>query len=628
MSKKNLLIFGCDFFREKKSSEINFWNDISVHFSHYFNEIVILSVNNRKVQQEMIGENIYLYNVQPCFLGNPGTWENSEYTGERFQKLPLSIAYKSYTFWRLQPTFDRIIERHRIGIVHYMRIFGLLNRILTRRYPEILFSITVPTHIDRGFPLHLFYHNIKNGAIKPMDRIIPTSEATRHKLIKLGLPPKKLKTIHWSSNVNDESPSASNIRNELALSEETQIILWSGPLQDANKKEFFFAHSVAKKVLEKTNRFSFVFAFKPCSLNSEYMKIDQDVTHIKILETDFNTFCALKREAILFLSPICNKNRTVAPAITWIEMMQLGLPVMTTYVDGVTELIKHGKTGFIVNSIDEAVATMLNFEITEQFREECRTVVKQKYNIKRIAEQYLNMWAEANKDLKKYKTNYKGRKMTTPIYEGKKRYQSLDVASAYDQIRFSNQKGKLTDKLEKKAIEKALKTTTISNGLVLDVPCGTGRMTELFLEKGFNVVAADISDAMMAHAIKRNDHFGHKVKFTKADVEKLNFEDNSFDVVLTIRLMHHIPPELHLVVLRELWRVTRRWVIITFSNKYSLQNIRRDLFSIFTKAPRYSISPTLFRQEVDQAGFDIIEYNHLLPLFSETVTVLLEKRVL
>ena len=216
--------------------------------------------------------------------------------------------------------------------------------------------------------------------------------------------------------------------------------------------------------------------------------------------------------------------------------------------------------------------------------------------------------------------------MAGSTYEGKRRYQSLDVAGAYDRMRFTSLKGKLTDRLEKKAIETALKKTNVLNGLVLDIPCGTGRMTEMLLKKGFEIVAADISDAMIAHAIKRNEHFGNKVKFVKADIENLIFNDSSFDVVLTIRLMHHIPPEHHSVVLRELSRVARRWVVITFSNKYSLQNMRRDLISRFTKSPRYSISPSLFRQEVDEVGFNIVEYIPMLPLFSETVTVLLEKR--
>lgn len=401
MSVKNLLLFGCDFFTEKKTSEINFWNDMAARFARSFDEIVVLSVNNRKVSQEMIGENIFLYNVPPRYLVNPGKSGNSELTGKSFHKLPFSTVYKSYTFRRIQPVIDHLIKRHQIGLIHYMRVFGLSNELLIKRYPDIVFSVTVPTHIDRGFPFHLIYHAIKNAAIKPMDRIIPTSEATRHKLIKLGLAPEKLKTIHWSSSVNNEYPSTSDIRVELVLAKETQIILWSGPLQDANKNEFFFALSVAKLVLEKTKRFSFVFAFKPSTLNPEYLKLARGNSYIKILETDFKTFCALKREAVLFLSPVCNKNRTVAPAITWIEMMQLGLPVMTTGVDGVKELIKHRESGFIVNNIDEAAALIVEFQITEQIKNNCRNVTMQKYNIDHIAAQYISMWDEAFKGLKK-----------------------------------------------------------------------------------------------------------------------------------------------------------------------------------------------------------------------------------
>ena len=55
---KNIMIFGCDFFQERKTSEINFWNDIVPLFADHFKQIVILSVNNRKTSQEKILENI------------------------------------------------------------------------------------------------------------------------------------------------------------------------------------------------------------------------------------------------------------------------------------------------------------------------------------------------------------------------------------------------------------------------------------------------------------------------------------------------------------------------------------------------------------------------------------------
>lgn len=215
--------------------------------------------------------------------------------------------------------------------------------------------------------------------------------------------------------------------------------------------------------------------------------------------------------------------------------------------------------------------------------------------------------------------------MENTSYEGKKRYQDPNVADNYDDRRFSSRKGQMTDKKEKQNILKALRRADIS-GHVLDVPCGTGRMTELLLQQGLRVTAGDISDEMMDHAQQRAEKYGNQVDFVKCDIENLQFPDAAFELILTIRLLHHIPPELHPGILRELHRVTREWVIITYSNKYSLQNLRRNIRSLVTKFPRYSISPSLFKREVAEAGFDIVEYLPMMPVVSESITVLLRKR--
>ncbi len=214
--------------------------------------------------------------------------------------------------------------------------------------------------------------------------------------------------------------------------------------------------------------------------------------------------------------------------------------------------------------------------------------------------------------------------MSEVQYEGKERYQAGAVADAYDQRRFTSLKGRLTDRLEKARVLTALERADV-DGPLLDIPCGTGRMTEMLLERGFDVTAADISEAMMKHAKEKTAGYGSKVRFVTADIEDLQFEDASFDLILTLRLLHHIPPELHSKVLEQLHRKTRKWVIMTFSNKYTLQNLQRNARSLFTKFPRYSISPALFKQEVTDAGFEIVEYLPLLPVFSESVVVLLEK---
>lgn len=211
-------------------------------------------------------------------------------------------------------------------------------------------------------------------------------------------------------------------------------------------------------------------------------------------------------------------------------------------------------------------------------------------------------------------------------YEGKDRYQNPKVAGDYDDIRFVSMQGKYTNKREIALVLKSLEIAGLQSGEILDLPCGTGRVTEALLDKGFRVTGGDISEEMMSHAKKKTVNYGDQVQFAKADIENLQFPDNSFDAVTTIRLLHHIPPSLHIQVLSELHRVSRQWVVITFSTKYALQNVRRNFKSVFTKFPRYSISPSLFKSEVDQVGFDIVSYIPMFPLISESNFVLLKKR--
>ena len=209
-------------------------------------------------------------------------------------------------------------------------------------------------------------------------------------------------------------------------------------------------------------------------------------------------------------------------------------------------------------------------------------------------------------------------------YQGKDRYKNPIVVKNYDKKRFKSLKGKLTDIREKACIEKALRISK-TNGPILDIPCGTGRITELLLEKGFKVTGADISSEMINYAKGRTIQNEDSVAFEIQDIEQMDFDSESYDMILTIRLLHHVPQSLHEKILKELHRVTRKWVIITFSNKYTIQNIKRNFISLFNKFPRYSISPEVFENEVRKAGFEIRLRLPLFLFFSESTFVLLEK---
>ncbi len=73
----------------------------------------------------------------------------------------------------------------------------------------------------------------------------------------------------------------------------------------------------------------------------------------------------------------------------------------------------------------------------------------------------------------------------------------------------------------------------------LDVGCGTGRWTKYLSERIGFIEAIDPSDAVFAadKVLQGIDN----VRITKASVETIPFDDETFDFVMSIGVLHHIP---------------------------------------------------------------------------------------
>jgi ubiquinone/menaquinone biosynthesis C-methylase UbiE len=94
---------------------------------------------------------------------------------------------------------------------------------------------------------------------------------------------------------------------------------------------------------------------------------------------------------------------------------------------------------------------------------------------------------------------------------------------------------------------------------VLDVGCGTGYFVRLLAEAvgpGGTVVGIDPDPTMVAYASGKARHLPNS-KFQIDRAESLHFPDEHFDLVVSSLVMHHVPPDLHARVLREMSRVLR-----------------------------------------------------------------------
>ncbi len=95
---------------------------------------------------------------------------------------------------------------------------------------------------------------------------------------------------------------------------------------------------------------------------------------------------------------------------------------------------------------------------------------------------------------------------------------------------------------------------------MLDVGCAKGFMLHDFKELMPNLTIAgiDISEYAIQHAIETVKHF-----LRIGNTKELPYEDNSFDLVISINTIHNLPLEECKRALREIQRVTRKYAFIT-----------------------------------------------------------------
>ncbi len=129
------------------------------------------------------------------------------------------------------------------------------------------------------------------------------------------------------------------------------------------------------------------------------------------------------------------------------------------------------------------------------------------------------------------------------------------------------------------AYAQKLKTLGFGGGKILDAGCGSGTMC-LVLSEEFpdcEVMGIDLSKPLLDYARSSvsGELSGNRVTFEEENVEKMGLEDNSFDVVLNVNMVHWVSHPISM--LNEIERVLKPEGFLF------VKDLRRSWLGVFEK---------------------------------------------
>jgi 2-polyprenyl-3-methyl-5-hydroxy-6-metoxy-1,4-benzoquinol methylase len=206
-------------------------------------------------------------------------------------------------------------------------------------------------------------------------------------------------------------------------------------------------------------------------------------------------------------------------------------------------------------------------------------------------------------------------------------YQDIAVAENYDRERFSSLAGRVFNRVEQYCIARAFMGLP-ENTLVLDLPCGTGRLAETLLRKGYRVHGIDISPAMLHVAAERLSSYGNRFQVTAQDIFTLPDDASpQYDAALCARVLIHFDLPQQIRFLRNVARLTRRHVIFTHSLSTPYQRTRRHLKGLLRQQPSegHPVTEQQLRELMAASGLREIRRLRPARLMTHAIIVVAEK---
>lgn len=138
------------------------------------------------------------------------------------------------------------------------------------------------------------------------------------------------------------------------------------------------------------------------------------------------------------------------------------------------------------------------------------------------------------------------------------------------------------------------------NANVLDVGCGAGIPSANFLDRaGFNVTGIDLSETMLRLARKNVPN----ATFKKMDMNDLKFNENTFDGIISVYALFHVPRGNHFSIFKSFFRILKPGGVMLINTGISESEGKSNFFGVPMFWSNHNPKTTL--ELVKKAGFSV-----------------------
>jgi glycosyltransferase involved in cell wall biosynthesis len=330
------------------------------------------------------------------------TWEWIEFEPHEFlaRVPPLSWNWTLkgglVSRWRVR-RLERERTRYSAALFNHMLPLFFL-RDFQRRIPTILSIDTTPRMVDAFGPWYAgwhspfrpFLHNMKRrfdrGVYMDCARILPWTDLVRHSLEQhYGVPPNRITVLSPGVDIEHWKCHRKARGNEKKM---INVLFVGGQ----------FWRKGGDLLVQVSKRDE----FKRCVFHivtREHIDAFGDNLHIHVdMDPNNESLKQLFAEADVFVLPT---KADFAPTNAICEAMAMGLPVITTYVGGLEEVVRDGDNGFVIPPDDvESLALRLRILVDSEEKRmnmgrKGRKLVEEHYNIALNAEKIIDLMCEA-----------------------------------------------------------------------------------------------------------------------------------------------------------------------------------------------------------------------------------------